>query len=137
MLTHTPYIECIHIFNVGSVGLGDVDQAYAIGANTANPEAAAAYIKLFSNTAAQEAYAYNANYLIPTKTSLDESKLSPLFLKVLTVQQGLTGVTPWYDRVFGAGEGNEFNNAAVAIAGGTEPAEQMGVLQQYLVDNPR
>jgi len=132
-----PVSEYVDAFNVGTVALGDVDQALAIGANTANPEAAAAYIKMFSDTAAQEAYAYNANYLISTRTSLDESKLSPLFLKVLTVQQGLTGVTPWYDRVFGSGEGNEFNNAAVAIAGGTDPAEQMGVLQQYLIDNPR
>jgi len=130
-----PVSKNIGVFNIGKVALGDVDQALAIGANTVNPEAAAAYIKMFSDIAAQEAYAYNANYLISTKTSLDESKLSPLFLKVLTAQQGFTGVTPWFDRVFGAGEGVEFNNAAVAIAGGTDPAEQMGVLQQFAEDN--
>jgi len=131
-----PVSEYVDAFNVGSVALGDVDQALAIGANTASPEAAAAYIKMFSDIAAQEAYAYNANYLISTKTSLDESKLSPLFLKVLTVQQGLTGVTPWYDRVFGAGQGGEFNNTAVAIAGGTDPTEAFANLQQYKIDNP-
>jgi len=130
-----PVSEHVGAFNIGSVGIGDVDQALAIGANTANPEAAAAYIKMFSDVAAQEAYAYNANYLISTKTPLDESKLSPLFLKVLEVQQGFTGVTPWLDRVFGAGEGVEFNNASVAIAAGDDTAEQFDVLQKFAEDN--
>lgn len=137
-----PVSKNIGVFNIppsadgtGNVALGDVDQALAIGANTANPEAAAAYIKMFSDVAAQEAYAYNANYLISTNTPLDETKLSPLFLEVLTTQQEFTGVTPWFDRVFGAGEGVEFNNAAVAIAAGTDPAEQMDVLQQFAEDN--
>lgn len=130
-----PVSNNVGAFNIGTVALGDVDQALAIGANTANPEAAAAYIKMFSNATAQEEYAVDAGYLISTKTPLDESMLSPLFLDVLSVQQGLTGVTPWYDRVFGAGEGNEFNNTAVAIAGGADPAEALGTLQQYRLDN--
>ncbi len=130
-----PVSNNIGVFNIGSVALGDVDQALAIGANSGNPEAAAAYIKMFSDVAAQEAYAYNANYLLSTTTPLDETQLSPLFLAVNTLQQELTGVTPWFDRVFGAGEGVEFNNAAVAIAADTDPAEQFDVLQQFAVDN--
>lgn len=137
-----PVSEHIGVFNIppsadgtGNVALGDVDQALAIGANTVNPEAAAAYIKMFSDAAAQEAYAYDANYLISTTTPLDETQLSPLFLEVLNLQQDFTGVTPWLDRVFGAGEGVEFNNAAVAIAAGTDPAEQMDILQQFAEDN--
>jgi raffinose/stachyose/melibiose transport system substrate-binding protein len=132
-----PVSKNIGVFNIGDVALGDADQALAISAKTANPQAAAAYIKMFSDVAAQEAYAYNASYLISTKTPLDQSKLSPLFLAVSNLKQGFKGLTPWFDRVFGAGEGGEWNNAAVAIAGGTDPAKQMGVLQQYLIDNPR
>ena len=37
-----------------------------------------------------------------------EAKLSPLFIKINALQHDLTAVTPWFDRVFGAGEGVEF-----------------------------
>lgn len=121
--------------STGSVALGDTDQCFAISANCSNPEAAAAYIKLFSDAAAQEAYAYNANYLLSTKTPLDESKLSRLFLEVNTLQQSFTGLTPWLDRVFGAGEGVEFNNVAQAIMAGKDVQQQFDALQQYALDN--
>jgi len=119
----------------GNVALGDTDQCFAISANCKNVEAAAAYIKLFSDVAAQEAYAYNANYLLSTKTPLDESKLSRLFLEVNTLQQSFTGLTPWLDRVFGAGEGVEFNNVAQAIMAGKDVQQQFDSLQQYALDN--
>ncbi|MFT4006282.1 MAG: extracellular solute-binding protein [Lacrimispora sp.] len=137
-----PVSKNIGVFNMpasnpeaGNVAIGDVDQCLAISSSCANVEAAAAYIKLFSDTAAQEAYAYNANYLLSTKTKLDESKMSPLFIKVSSLQQELGGVTPWLDRVFGAGEGVEFNNAAQAIIAGKDPQEQMDGLQQFAEDN--
>lgn len=134
--------EYVDVFNIpasnpdaGNVALGDVDQCLAISANCSNPEAAAAYIKLFSDVEAQEAYAYNANYLLATKTPLDESKLSPLFVSVNALQQELTGITPWLDRVFGAGEGVEFNNVAQAIMAGKDSQEKFDELQQFAIDN--
>jgi len=137
-----PVSKNIGVFNIppsdpatGNVALGDVDQCLAIGARTSNPEAAAAYIKMFSGVAAQEAYAYNAKYLLSTKTPLDQAKLSPLFLSITKLQQKLTGVTPWLDRVFGAGEGVEFNNTAQAIMAGREPGAQFDKLQQFAKDN--
>jgi raffinose/stachyose/melibiose transport system substrate-binding protein len=137
-----PVSKNIGVFNIppsnastGNVALGDVDQCLAISANCSNVEAAAAYIKLFSDIEAQEAYAYNADYLISTKTPLDESKLSTLFLKVNTLQKEFSGVTPWLDRVFGAGEGVEFNNVAQAIIAGRNPTERMNGLQQFAKDN--
>jgi raffinose/stachyose/melibiose transport system substrate-binding protein len=137
-----PVSKNLGVFNIppgstsaGNVALGDVDQCLAISANCANPEAAAAYIKLFSGVEAQEAYAYNADYLLSTKTPLDKSRLSPLFIQVNSLQQQFTGVTPWLDRVFGAGEGVEFNNAAQAIMAGRSPAERMNGLQQFAKDN--
>jgi raffinose/stachyose/melibiose transport system substrate-binding protein len=137
-----PVSKNLGVFNIppsnpaaGNVAIGDVDQCLAISANCADKKAAAAYIKMFSGVEAQEAYAYNANYLISTKTPLDKGKLSPLFIAVNGLQRKLTGVTPWLDRVFGAGEGVEFNNAAQAIIAGKDPAEKMGALQQFAKDN--
>jgi raffinose/stachyose/melibiose transport system substrate-binding protein len=137
-----PVSKNLGVFNIppsnastGNVALGDVDQCLAISANCANTEAAAAYIKLFSGVEAQEAYAYNADYLLSTKTPLDRSKLSPLFIQVNSLQQTFTGVTPWLDRVFGAGEGVEFNNVAQAIMAGRNPAERLNGLQQFAKDN--
>jgi len=120
---------------VGNVAVGDIDQALAISANSKNPEAAAAYIKMFSDTAAQQAYAYNADYLLSTKTELDSSKLSPLFVDISQLQTGFTGVTPWLDRVFGAGEGVEFNNAAQAIIAGDDAQKRLDELQSFAETN--
>jgi len=137
-----PVSKNVGVFNLpasdpaaGNVAIGDVDQCLAISANCGDPKAAAAYIKMFSGVEAQEAYAYNANYLISTKTPLDKAKLSPLFLEVNAIQKKITGVTPWLDRVFGAGEGVEFNNAAQAVIAGKDPAEKMKALQQFAKDN--
>jgi ABC-type sugar transport system, periplasmic component len=142
VLNQSKIAKYVNVFNLpasnldtGNVALGDVDQCLAISANCAEPEAAAAYIKLFSDKAAQEAYAYKANYLLSTKTVLDESKLSPLYASVNNLQKKLTGVTPWLDRVFGAGEGAEFNNVAQAIMAGKDPKERFDGLQQYAKDN--
>ena len=137
-----PVSKSVGVFNIpptdsssGNVAIGDVDQCLAISANTQNTEAAAAYIKMFSDVEAQEAYAYNADYLLSTKTELDESKLNPLFVEITKLQQELTGVTPWLDRVFGAGEGVEFNNAAQAIIAGKDAGEHMDAIQQFAEDN--
>jgi len=118
-----------------NVAIGDTDQCLAISTNCTNVEAAAEYIKMFSDVEAQEAYAYNANYLISTKTPLDESKLPQLFIEVNNLKQEFIGLTPWFDRVFGAGEGVEFNNAAQAIIAGKDPTEKMNELQQFAINN--
>lgn len=134
-----PVSKNIGVFNIpgkdGNVAIGDVDQCLAISANCKNVDAAAAYIKLFSGTEAQEAYAYNADYLLATNTPLDESKLSPLYVEVSELQKTFTGVTPWLDRVFGAGEGVEFNNAAQAIIADKDAQQRLDELQQFAVDN--
>ena len=137
-----PVSNNIGVFNIppsnpgaGNVALGDVDQCFAISTRCVNIEAAGAFIKMFSDAQAQEAYAYNADYLLSTKTVLDEGRLSSLFLEVNNLQQKFNGVTPWLDRVFGAGEGVEFNNAAQAIIAGRDATEKMNELQQFAEDN--
>lgn len=138
----TGIAENIGVFNIpasdpttGNVAMGDVDLCFAISANSANPEAAAALIKLLSDVDSQEAYAYKANFVPSTKITLDESKMSKLFIEINNLKQGFTGLTPWFDRVFGAGEGVEFNNAAQAIMAGKDPMERMNALQQFAEDN--
>lgn len=118
-----------------NVAVGDVDLAYAISADTTNPEAAIAYLKLFSDKEIQESFAYDAAYLIATKTSLDDAKLQPIFTEVAKISDQIAGITPWFDRVFGAGEGVEFNNAAQAIIAGGNPEPRLDELNQFAKDN--
>lgn len=115
--------------------VGSIDQSFAISAKCKNIEAATAFIKMLSGKESQESFAYDAKLLISTKTALDETKLSPLYVEINKIQQSSKGLTPWFDRVFGAGEGTEFNNAAQSIIAGKNPAEQMKDLQQFAVDN--
>ena len=140
----SPVSRNIGVFNIppnnastGNVALGDVDQCFAISASSRNVEAAGAFIKIFSSREVQEAFAYDSNYLLSTKTLLDSSRLSPLFIAVSRLQQEFTGVTPWLDRVFGAGEGVEFNNASQAIMAGRDPTTRFNELQQFAIQNAR
>lgn len=121
--------------NGENVAVGDVDLAYAVSADTKNADAAVAYIREFSEPAVQEMYAYDAHYLVATDVELDESKLSPLYVTISGVQHELTGITPWWDRVFGAGEGVEFNNAAQAIIAGDSPVTRLDELQAFAEAN--
>jgi len=116
--------------NVGSVGT-----VVAVSSKTKNIDAAIAFVKSLSDKDIQEDLIYKNNQAIVTKIKLDESKLDPLTLKFSNMQSDVHTLTPWFDRIFGAGEGVEFNNAAVAIMGGKDPAEQMKILQKFAEDN--
>lgn len=118
-----------------NVAVGDIDLAYAVSSTSKNPEAAAAFIKMFSSPEIQASIAADASYLPATSVELDESKLSPLFIDVTKIQSDITATTPWFDRVFGAGEGVEFNNAAQAIIAGEDAAEHMDALQTFAETN--
>ena len=117
------------------VAIGDIDQNWAIAAGSTNPDAAAAYIKSWSDVESQECYAYSANYIISTNTPLDESKFPDLYIEVNTARGKYTTLTPWFDRMFGAGEGVEWNNAAQAIIAGKDPTTELNELQQFAIDN--
>ena len=90
---------------------------------------------MFSDPEVQAKLASGANYLPSTSVPLDESALSPLFVTVSGIQEELTATTPWFDRVFGAGEGVEFNNAAQAIIAGEDPQQHMDSLQSFAQSN--
>lgn len=115
--------------NVGSIG-----QALAISSKAKNPEAAAAFLKLLAGAEYQRALT-DLGQVVVTNTKVDTSNLNQLALKAREVFTKVTLYTPWLDRIYGAGEGVEFNNAAVAIMGGTDPQEAMDNLQQFSQDN--
>lgn len=115
--------------NVGSIG-----QTYAISSQAKNPEAAAAFLKQLSMGDYQQVLTDNAQVSI-TNTEVSLDNLSEMTIRSRETFDQMTLYTPWLDRIYGAGEGVEFNNAAVAILGGTDPKEAMDNLQQFAIDN--
>jgi len=115
--------------------VGSVGKCVSVSSNAKNIDAAVAFVKSLSDKDIQEALTYKGGETIVTKIKLDASKLNPLTVKLVNMQSDIHTLTPWFDRIFGAGQGVEFNNAAVAIMGGKDPAEQMKILQKFAEDN--
>ncbi|EGD49075.1 extracellular solute-binding protein family 1 [Ruminiclostridium papyrosolvens DSM 2782] len=119
----------------GALNVGSIGNTFAISMTAKNIPAAAALIKTFSDKDMQENIAYTAKQFIVTKQKLDETKMAPLAIKFINATSDIKVLTPWFDRIFGSGEGTEFNNTAVAIAAGKDPADQMKKLQKFAEDN--
>ncbi|MBZ4665143.1 extracellular solute-binding protein [Mahella sp.] len=115
--------------------VGSIDQSLAISANSKNPEAAAAFIKLFGSQKYQEEFLYKTGRLPTTKIDIDKTKVSSVTADVLDISSKVVGLTPWLDRAFGAGEGVEFNNKCQAIVGGKDPASEFNALQKFAETN--
>ena len=120
--------------NSGTV-LGSVGNCFGISATAKNPEGAGAMLKMLSDPEIAAGLAYEKKFNLATNVKLDVGKLDPITIEVQEILNKVTLLTPWYDRVFGAGEGTEFNNAAIAIASGKSPAEQMTALEKFAVAN--
>ena len=120
--------------NSGAI-LGSVGSCFGISATAKNVDAASAFLKMLSDPQNQEKLLYEANTNVVTNIDIDESKLNTLTAKTQQILGATTNLTPWYDRVFGAGEGTEFNNIAIAIAAGENPAEQMKELENFAIAN--
>ena len=116
--------------NVGSIG-----QTYAISSQAENKEAAAAFLKqLSTSTEFQQAYTDNGPVTV-TDLEMNLENIDPMILRSRVLFEQMKLYTPWLDRIYGAGEGVEFNNASVSILGGTDPQEAMDDLQQFAIDN--
>lgn len=116
--------------NVGSIG-----NSYAVSSKALNIDAACELVKYMSDVDYQSALATDLGQIIVTNTKFDQSKVDPLAAQAQPLFDEVTTYTPWFDRIFGAGEGVELNNAAVAIMSGQDPAEAMKALQQFAIDN--
>lgn len=118
-----------------NISVGSADFAFGIAENCENKDAAVAFIKYWSSVEVEETFLYEEGRTPAAVFDIDESQLDPLFVKVLEISNGQKGLTPWFDRAFGAGEGTEFNNTAVAIAAGEDAQEMFDALQQFAEDN--
>lgn len=126
----TFYMPAMNSENNGIV-IGTVDCSYAISESCPNKEAAVAFLKYLTSPESQQKLAYEDGRLPSTKVELDETKLDPLVLDLMDLSMNATGMVPWWDRVFGAGEGVEFNNKAMAIFCGDDVEESFNDLQAY------
>ena len=70
-----------------------------------------------------------------TNVQVNLDNLSEMTVRSRKMFDQMKVYTPWLDRIYGAGEGVEFNNASVSILGGTDPQEAMDNLQQFAIDN--
>jgi raffinose/stachyose/melibiose transport system substrate-binding protein len=118
-----------------NISVGSADFAFAVTESCENKDAAVAFLKYWSSPDVEKQFLYEEGRTPAAKFDIDESKLDPLFVKILQISNSQAGLTPWYDRAFGAGEGTEFNNSAVAISGGDDPQEIFDALQQFAEDN--
>ena len=69
------------------------------------------------------------------KLEVDDSKIDPLVAEIISLSNQAKGLTPWWDRAFGAGEGVEFNNQCLAVFGGSDPRKAFDELQAFAEEN--
>ena len=136
-----PIKDSIGTFNMPAMNpeynhlvVGSADTAYAISKNCSNPEAAVAFLKYITSKDWQERDLIR-NAKMPTVIfDIDESQLTPLVSDIVNNLKDAQ-VFPWWDRVFGSGEGESFNNACLAVFGGEDVDTAFGELQVQIEAN--
>lgn len=118
-----------------NISVGSVDTSFAISETCKNKDAAAAFLKYWSSQETEDMLLYDYGRIPAGNYAIDESKLSPLMGDVLNISNSQVGLTPWWDRQFGAGEGVEFNNTCVSVLGGEDAQTAFDALQQFAEDN--
>lgn len=118
-----------------NISVGSVDTSFAVAETCENKDAAVAFLKYWSSQAVEENLLYEAGRLPAGNFEIDETKLEPIMAEILTISSEQVGLTPWWDRQFGAGEGVEFNNTCVAVLGGEDAQSAFDTLQQFAEDN--
>lgn len=118
-----------------NISVGSVDTSFAIAESCKNKDAAAAFLKFWTSQEMEEMLLYEKGRIPAGNFELDNSKLTPLMAEVLEISNTQVGLTPWWDRQFGAGEGVEFNNTCVSVLGGTDAQTAFDELQKFAEDN--
>ena len=121
--------------NYNNISVGSVDTSFAISAKCKNIDAAAAFLKHWTSQKNEEDILYDQGRMPAGKFDIDSSKLDGLFAEIVNLSNQQAGLTPWWDRAFGAGEGVEFNNTCVSVCGGEDPQKAFDSLQQFAEDN--
>lgn len=89
-----------------------------------------AFLKMFSENDIQEKMVTEMGLLPATKLKVDASKTDSVTAAIIELSDGIEPLTP-FDVLFGSNIGVEFNNVALAIATGKDPADQFAQLQAY------
>lgn len=118
-----------------NISVGSVDTSFAVSENCKNKDAAVAFLKYWTSQENEDMLLYENGRIPAGNYEIDESKLSPLMGDVLNISNTQRGLTPWWDRQFGAGEGVEFNNTCVSVLGGEDAKTAFDALQQFAEDN--
>ena len=114
--------------------LGQVDQSFAISANSQHKDAAVGFLKTMSDPTIQVKLGEAGN-LIVTNAQIDPAKSNPLTQKVAELQKSMKELFLFYDVALGAVIGNEFNNTIQSITAGKSPEEAFKKLQQFTEQN--
>lgn len=115
--------------------LGQPDLCLAISQNCKNIDAAAEFIKSFSATEAQKAFAESTGSIPVTVADVDMSKCNPLTAKLRDLQKTRSSMFIFYDVALGNTIGGEFNNVTQNIFAGKSPADEFKKLTQFVTDN--
>ena len=136
-----PIKDCIGSFNIpakteagANCVVGSADTAYALGSECSNPEACVAFLKYISS----QDWQYRdlmKNAKIPTVIFDVESEEMGALVDDIVSNMAPVTVYPWWDRAFGSGEGEEFNNASLAVAGGEDVQTAFDNLQTFIEAN--
>lgn len=118
-----------------NISVGSVDTSFAVAETCKNKDAAVAFLKYWTSAEQEAELLYDQGRIPASVFDVDESKLNPLVAEVIELSNQQTGLTPWWDRAFGAGEGTEYNNTSVAICGGEAAQSAFDTLQQFAKDN--
>lgn len=108
-----------------------IEKLFAVSEKCENKEAAMEFLKMLSSPEVQENYVVNCGAIPATNVQIDESKIDPVTMDVMKLQQDVKNALTPMDRQFGANVGGEFNNISVAIASGADVQEQFAALQAY------
>lgn len=117
-----------------NISVGSLSTSFAVAETCENKDAAAGLLKYWTSKEVQEKLLYGSEKIPAINLEIDENKLSVLMKDIMNICNTQNGLTPWWDRQFGAGEGVEFNNTCVAILGGEDAQEAFDSLQQYSED---
>lgn len=118
-----------------NISVGSVDTSFSVSENCKNKDAAVAFLKYWTSQESEDMLLYENGRIPAGNYEIDESKLSSLMTDILTISNSQVGLTPWWDRQFGAGEGVEYNNTCVSVLGGEDAQTAFDALQQFAEDN--
>lgn len=118
-----------------NISVGSIDTNFAVAETCKNKDAAVAFLKYWTSQETEDMLLYENGRIPAGNYEIDETKLSSLMNDILTISNSQQGLTPWWDRQFGAGEGVEFNNTCVSVLGGEDSQTAFDALQQFAEEN--